>query len=42
MSRPHKTVSDKIVESLIRGFVPWRKPWKDAHTLPINVVSGKA
>ncbi|HRE93208.1 MAG TPA: zincin-like metallopeptidase domain-containing protein [Fimbriimonadaceae bacterium] len=41
MSRLYETVTEKIVESLKRGVVPWRKPWKDAHALPINVASGK-
>lgn len=42
MSRLYETVTEKIVESLRRGVVPWRKPWKDAHALPINLASGKA
>lgn len=42
MSRLYETVTEKIVESLRRGVVPWRKPWKESYALPINLASGKA
>ncbi|GAA4461869.1 zincin-like metallopeptidase domain-containing protein [Nemorincola caseinilytica] len=33
-------VTDKIIERLNAGTVPWRKPWKDAG-MPRNLISGK-
>ena len=38
----YETVTEKIVESLKAGVVPWRKPWRETCALPINVASGKA
>ena len=34
-------VTDRIIEQLEKGSVPWRKPWTDAG-LPANLVSKKA
>ena len=42
MSRLYETVTEKIVKSLKRGVVPWRKPWRETCALPINIASGKA
>lgn len=38
----YETVTEKIIESLRAGVVPWRKPWRESCALPINVASGKA
>lgn len=37
----YETVTEKIVESLKAGVVPWRKPWREHLALPMNLVSGK-
>jgi antirestriction protein ArdC len=35
----YQVVTDRIIEQLERGVVPWRKPWRTE--LPCNLVSGK-
>lgn len=40
MSAAYEAVTARIVESLERGTVPWRRPWADAK-LPANAVSGR-
>lgn len=35
----YEIITDRIIESLTKGVVPWRKPWKTE--TPKNVVSGK-
>lgn len=38
----YQIVTDRIVEMLEKGTVPWRKPWSTAGSLPKNLVSQKA
>jgi antirestriction protein ArdC len=37
----HEIVTDRILEALEAGTVPWRRPWRDAGA-PVNLVSAKA
>jgi len=37
----YQDVTDRIVDALEQGVVPWRKPWTSSSQLPINVRSGK-
>jgi antirestriction protein ArdC len=37
---PYDAVTEKIIEALARGVVPWRRPWQDA-LLPCNAISRK-
>lgn len=37
----YQIVTDRIIELLEAGTVPWRKPWATAQGLPKNLVSGK-
>jgi antirestriction protein ArdC len=39
MSSAYEKITDKIIEQLEKGVVPWHKPWKV--TTPRNLVSGK-
>lgn len=39
MSKVHEIVTEKILEALDRGVVPWARPWKVA--LPFNAKSGR-
>src|SRR5258708_2189634 len=39
MSNVYQIITDRIVESLSKGVVPWRKPWRTE--TPRNVISGK-
>lgn len=34
----YQAVTNRIVESLERGVVPWRKPWHSGSTLPANAL----
>src|SRR5687767_6828717 len=36
---PYQVVTDKILEALERGVVPWRKPWQTHQGPPCNAVS---
>lgn len=38
----YQLVTDRIMEQLAQGVVPWRKPWKGGSEMPRNLVSGKA
>src|SRR5260370_37828299 len=38
----YQIVTDRIVELLEAGVVPWRKPWASDDRLPMNLESGKA
>jgi antirestriction protein ArdC len=38
-SSVYQIVTDRIIEQLERGVVPWRKPWRTE--IPCNLVSGK-
>jgi len=37
--RVYQIVTDRIVEALDNGVVPWSKPWKGGHALPYNMYS---
>lgn len=37
----YQIVTDRIVELLEKGTVPWHKPWASDDRLPMNLVSGK-
>jgi antirestriction protein ArdC len=39
MSNVYQIITDRIIDSLTKGVVPWRKPWKTE--TPKNLVSGK-
>jgi len=38
-SATYQLVTDRILEALRRGVVPWRKPWKGREQLPCNAVT---
>jgi antirestriction protein ArdC len=42
MSKVHETITNKIIEELEKGNIPWRKPWKGSENNPKNLISGKA
>lgn len=35
-------VTDKIIEAMEAGIVPWRKPWTGQHNAPTSLATGKA
>jgi len=37
----YQIVTDRILELLERGTVPWRKPWDTSQGMPKNLVSNK-
>ncbi|HIJ80580.1 MAG TPA: DUF1738 domain-containing protein [Desulfuromonadales bacterium] len=37
----YQIVTDRILELLERGTVPWRKPWATSQGMPKNLVSNK-
>src|SRR5262249_30968566 len=37
----YQIVTDRIIELLERGTVPWRKAWSSDDRLPMNLCSGK-
>ena len=37
----YEIVTEKIIEKLETGTVPWRKPWRANQELPKNLISGK-
>src|SRR4029453_14937339 len=38
----YQAVTDRIVEALDRGVVPWRKPWTSRNSMPVSLSTGKA
>lgn len=36
-----KIVTDRIIEALEAGVVPWQKPWTPGYTAPTSLVTGK-
>ena len=38
----YQVVTDRVVELLERGVVPWRKPWAGDEQAPKNLISDKA
>ena len=38
----YQIITDRIIDMLDAGTVPWRKPWKNACELPQNLISKKA
>lgn len=40
MSGVYQIVTDRIVELLEQGTIPWRKPWRSSG-VPVNLVSGR-
>jgi len=41
MRRAYQVITDRIVDLLEKGTVPWQRPWGTAEGLPKNLVSGK-
>ena len=39
MNKVYQVITDRIIEKLKEGIVPWRKPW--AGGFPKNIVSNK-
>ena len=37
---PNEIITERIVAALEAGTIPWRKPWRTAGGLPMNLVSG--
>jgi antirestriction protein ArdC len=37
----YQIVTDRVIELLEAGVVPWRKPWASDDRLPMNLISGK-
>lgn len=47
MSNAYETITNRIIETLQSGVIPWRKEWKDSGkngggALPYNLTNGKA
>lgn len=47
MANSYEIITDRIIETLNSGIIPWRKEWKDSGrngggALPYNLTSGKA
>ena len=38
----YQAVTDRILEALDRGVVPWRKPWTSRNSMPVSLSTGKA
>jgi antirestriction protein ArdC len=38
----YSVITDRIIEKLKQGIVPWKKPWRTNGVEPTNMVSGKA
>lgn len=41
MSKVYDIVTEKIIQNLERGTVPWRQPWRTKGGIPANLISGK-
>ncbi len=41
MSKAYEVITDRIVELLEKGTVPWHKPWGGPEYMPKSLVSGK-
>jgi antirestriction protein ArdC len=39
---PYDVITDRIIQQLERGTVPWRRPWNTAAGMPRNLASGHA
>jgi antirestriction protein ArdC len=37
----YQAVTDRILEALDRGVVPWRKPWTSRNSMPVSLSTGK-
>lgn len=37
----YATVTEKMIEDLEKGIIPWQKPWHNAFGMPFNMQSGK-
>lgn len=42
MSKVHEIVTDKILNALDNGIIPWRRPWKKIGIRPCNAETGRA
>ena len=42
MSKVHDLITDRVLEKLEAGTVPWEKPWGGKASMPQNLKSGKA
>jgi len=40
-NKVYKVITDKFIESLERGVIPWEKPWSTAGVLPSNGLTGR-
>ena len=41
MRKAYQVITDRILEKLEQGIVPWHRPWGGADTWPKNFHSGK-
>ena len=42
MSKVYDVITDRVIEKLEAGTVPWEKPWGGKAGMPQNLKSGKA
>ena len=40
MNKAYERITNKIIDSLQEGVIPWRKPWAGYNSMPKNPVSG--
>lgn len=40
-NKVYQIVTDKFIEALETGVIPWQKPWKEIGGIPANAVSGR-
>lgn len=41
LNKVHQIITDRIIEQLEEGNIPWRKPWGGAEVEPKNLISNK-
>jgi|21_taG_2_1085346.scaffolds.fasta_scaffold07077_4 antirestriction protein ArdC len=41
MNKTHEKITNRIIEELEKGNIPWKKPWKGSSEYPKNLISGK-
>ena len=41
MNKVYDIVTEKIIEQLEAGTIPWRKAWTGPNGMPMNLISGK-
>lgn len=42
MKNIYQEITDKIIQKLEQGVVPWRKPWTVAYGMPMNFITKRA